>query len=141
MKLLSSYKKVLPLPALRALRKLGQDINEARRRRRIPIQLMADRANVSRATIGKIEKGDPTTSMWAFAAVIFVLGMTEHLANLLDGARDIRGRDLEDDRLPQRIRIPSRKKKVRQTGDSTISQKPIENSEASHELVKGQGDE
>ena len=48
---------------LRALRKLGQDINEARRRRRVTIELMAERTGLSRATIGKIEKGDPTASM------------------------------------------------------------------------------
>ena len=48
----------LPIPVIRALRKVGQDINHARRRRRITIELMAKRAGVSRATIGKIEKGD-----------------------------------------------------------------------------------
>ena len=48
----------LLIPALKALRKVGQDIN-ARRRRRITIQLMAERAGISRTTIGKIEKGDP----------------------------------------------------------------------------------
>jgi DNA-binding XRE family transcriptional regulator len=53
----------LPLPVIKALRKMGQDINNARRRRRITIELMAERAGLSRATIGKIEKGDPTTSM------------------------------------------------------------------------------
>ena len=36
-------------PALKALRKLGQDINDARWRRRITIQLIAERANLSRA--------------------------------------------------------------------------------------------
>lgn len=56
----------LPIPVIKALRKVGQDISAARRRRRITIQLMAERADVSKATIGKIEKGDPTTSMGAF---------------------------------------------------------------------------
>lgn len=64
----------LPIPAIRALRKLGHDISDARRRRRITVQLMAERAGVSKATIGKIEKGDPTTSMGGYSAVLFVLG-------------------------------------------------------------------
>ena len=46
----------LPLPAIRALHKLGKDISNARRRR-ITSQLMAERAGVSRTTIGKIENG------------------------------------------------------------------------------------
>ncbi|HEV2524460.1 MAG TPA: helix-turn-helix domain-containing protein [Gammaproteobacteria bacterium] len=100
----------LPIPAIRALRKLGKDISNARRRRRITIQLMAERAGVSRATIGKIEKGDPTTSMGAYAAVLFVLGMTERLSDLVDAVYDLTGRQLIDEKLPQRVRLPSRKK-------------------------------
>ena len=40
----------LPIPALRALRKLGKDISDARRRRRITIELMAERAGLSAAS-------------------------------------------------------------------------------------------
>ncbi len=91
------------------LRKLGQDINDARRRRRITIELMAKRAGLSRATIGKIEKGDPTTSMGGYACVLFVLGMEGRLSELVDSAHDLIGRRLEDEKLPQRIRIPHKK--------------------------------
>lgn len=100
----------LPIPAMRALRKVGKDINDARRRRRITIQLMAERAGVSRATIGKIEKGDSTTSIGGYAAVLFSLGMIDRLGNLIDAAHDLTGRRLEDERLPQRVRTPRRKK-------------------------------
>lgn len=99
----------LPIPVIKVLRKLGQDINDARRRRRITIELMAERANLSRATIGKIEKGDPTTSMGGYAAVLFVLGMQERLNDLVDSVHDLIGRRLEDEKLPQRIRMPKRK--------------------------------
>lgn len=99
----------LPVPAIKALHKLGQDINDARRRRRISISLMAQRAGVSRTTIGKIEKGDPTTSIGGYASVLFVLGMINHLSNLVDSVHDLVGRRLEDENLPQRIRVPGRK--------------------------------
>lgn len=36
------YIKNIPLPAQRALKKLGQDLRDARKRRRIPMQLAAD---------------------------------------------------------------------------------------------------
>ena len=98
----------LPIPVISALRKLGQDINDARRRRRITAQLMAQRAGLSRSTIGKIEKGDPTTSMGSYGAVLFVLGMEKRLSDLVDSIHDLVGRRLEDENLPQRVRIPSK---------------------------------
>jgi transcriptional regulator with XRE-family HTH domain len=94
----------LPIPVIRALNKLGQDINDARRRHRITIELMAERAGVSRATIGKIEKGDHTTSLGGYASVLFVLGMIDRLYDLVDAAHDFIGRRLEDEKLPKRIR-------------------------------------
>ncbi len=100
----------LPIPALKALHKLGNDISNARRRRRITIQLMAERAGVSRATIGKIEKGDPTTSIGGYASVLFVLGMTTRLSDLVDAVHDLTGRQLEEEKLPQRVRLPNSKK-------------------------------
>lgn len=96
----------LPIPVLKALRKLGQDINDARRRRRITTQLMAQRSGLSRSTIGKIEKGDPTTSMGGYGAVLFVLGMEKRLSDLVDSMHDLVGRRLEDENLPKRIRLP-----------------------------------
>ena len=96
----------LPIPVISALRKLGQDINDARRRRRITAQLMAQRAGLSRSTIGKIEKGDPTTSMGSYGAVLFVLGMEKRLSDLVDSIHDLVGRRLEDENLQQRVRIP-----------------------------------
>jgi transcriptional regulator with XRE-family HTH domain len=99
----------LPIPIIKALHKMGQDINHARRRRRITIELMAERAGLSRATIGKIEKGDPGTSMGGYASVLFVLGMEGCLNDLVDSARDLIGRRLEDEKLPQRVRIPNSK--------------------------------
>ncbi len=101
----------LPIPVIKALRKLGQDINDARRRRRVTIELMAERAGLSRATIGKIEKGDPTTSMGGYASVLFVLGMHARLSDVVDSVHDLIGRRLEDEKLPQRIRMPNRKNK------------------------------
>lgn len=100
----------LPLPAIRALRKLGQDINDARRRRRITIELMAQRAGLSRATISKIEKGDPTASIGAYGSVLFVLGLLDRLNELADASHDLTGRQLEEENLPQRVRLPRKKK-------------------------------
>ena len=53
----------VPLPVIRALRKLGQDIRDARRRRRIPVAILSERASIGRMTLNRIEKGDPGTSL------------------------------------------------------------------------------
>ena len=98
-------KAALPIPVRRALRKLGADIRDARRRRRIPTAVMAERAFISRMTLNKVEKGDPGVSLGICATVLFVLGMTDRLAELADARHDLVGLSLEGERLPQRIRI------------------------------------
>ena len=95
----------LPIPVRRALGKLGTDIRDARRRRRIPTAVMAERALISRMTLNKVEKGNPGVSLGIYATVLFVLGMTDRLAELADARHDAVGLSLEEERLPQRIRI------------------------------------
>ncbi|QDU82457.1 hypothetical protein Pla110_42140 [Polystyrenella longa] len=94
----------LPLPVQRAMRKLGQDIASARRRRRIPVAIMAQRASISRMTLNRVEKGEPSVAMGTYATVLFVLGMTDRIAQLVDVRDDDIGLALEEERLPQRIR-------------------------------------
>lgn len=94
----------LPLPARRALLKLGHDIRDARRRRRIPSAVAAARASVSRMTLLKVEKGDPGVAMGTYATVLFVLGLSDRLADVADPAHDKTGLRLEEEHLPQRIR-------------------------------------
>jgi len=95
----------LPIPVKRALRKLGQDIHDARRRRRIPTALMAERASISRMTLTKVEKGDPAVSLGIYAAILFVLGMTDRLADIADSRYDGIGLTLEEANLPERIHL------------------------------------
>ncbi len=99
-----------PIPVVRALRKLGRDIRDARRRRRIPVAILAQRASISRMTLNKVEKGDPTVSMLNYATVLFVLGMADRLADVADPRHDAVGRELEEEHLPERIRLPRRRK-------------------------------
>ncbi len=94
----------LPIPVRRVLRKLGQDIQDARLRRRIPTTLMAERASISRVTLAKVEKGDPGVALGNYASVLFVLGLADRLAELADPRDDTVGRRLEEERLPKRIR-------------------------------------
>jgi len=94
----------LPLPVKRALARLGADIKSARIRRQITAGMMAERAFVTRPTLNKVEKGDASVSMGIYATVLFVLGMTERLGELADVRHDELGLQLDEERLPQRVR-------------------------------------
>ncbi|MDB6081707.1 MAG: hypothetical protein JWO53_979 [Chlamydiia bacterium] len=98
----------LPIPVKKGLRKIGQDIRNARLRRRIPMELMAERASISRTTLTKVEKGDPSVAFGIYASIIFVLGLVSQLACLFDADNDHVGRSLEEEKLPKRIRLPKK---------------------------------
>jgi transcriptional regulator with XRE-family HTH domain len=94
----------LPLPAAHALRKLGRDLALARRKRGISTADMAARLFVSRDTLWRLERGDPTIAMGTVATATFVLQFHERLATLAEPARDLLALGLDEKRLPQRIR-------------------------------------
>jgi DNA-binding XRE family transcriptional regulator len=96
----------VPIPVIRLLRKLGQDIRDARRRRRIPVAVLAERASISRMTLHKLEKGDPGVALGTCATVLYALGMGDRLSDIADIRHDAVGLELEEERLPKRIRIP-----------------------------------
>lgn len=79
-----------PLPASvhLALIKLGKDMKSARRRRRLSMQLVAQRAGISRSTLARMEKGDASVSMGAYAAVLFALGLLNLLRDVVDAGKD-----------------------------------------------------
>src|ERR1700760_813972 len=94
----------LPLPVKRALTKLGEDIRNARVRRRITTTMMAERVFITRTTLRKVECGNPAVSLGIYATVLFVLGLTPRLAELADTRADEVGLQLEEEGLPQRVR-------------------------------------
>jgi transcriptional regulator with XRE-family HTH domain len=100
----------LPVPVIRALRKLGQDIRDARRRRRIPAAILSERASISRMTLNKIEKGDAGVYIGNYVAVLFALGLVNRVADLADPTHDTVGREFEEEHLPERIRVTGRRR-------------------------------
>jgi transcriptional regulator with XRE-family HTH domain len=99
-------KNSMPLGAVHALRKVGRDLAVARRKRGISTADMASRLFVSRDTLWRLERGDPTVSMGTLATAVFVLGLQDRLADLAAPERDAMGLSLDEQRLPQRIRRP-----------------------------------
>jgi transcriptional regulator with XRE-family HTH domain len=96
----------LPPGVLDALAELGAGLRDLRRRRRIPVAAAADRALMSRATLSKVERGDPGVSLGIYATVLQGYGLLERLAGLAAARFDPWGLGLETARLPRRIRPP-----------------------------------
>lgn len=89
---------------------MGEQIKLARLRRNLPATLVAERAGISRSTVWKIEKGDPSVAIGMYAAVLMALnGMDKDL--LLIAKDDTLGRTLQDLNLVPGNRATRRKKK------------------------------
>lgn len=80
-------------------------MQEARRRRRLPMAVVAQRAFTSRSTLQRIEDGDPTVSIGIYAAVLQALGLLDGLANVADLTKDGVGQALMSAELPSRARL------------------------------------
>jgi hypothetical protein len=87
------------------LAKLGHDLATARRKRRFTVAMMVERMGVATNTYRRVEKGDPTVAMGAYAMALFVLGFGHVLGELVDPKRDEMGLQLDEARLPQRVRV------------------------------------
>ena len=94
-----------PAAVRRALRKLGADIQDARRRRRLPMAVVAERAFTSRSTLQKIEAGDANVGIGIYAAVLQALGLLDGLGEIAHISRDSVGQGLASAELPKRVRI------------------------------------
>jgi transcriptional regulator with XRE-family HTH domain len=93
----------------RALGRLGANIRDARRRRRLPSAVVAERAFTSRPTLQRIEAGDHAVSIGIYAAVLQALGLLDGLGTLAEASKDEAGLAIASDNLPKRARLPRRR--------------------------------
>lgn len=99
----------LPPRIARSLVKLGHDIEIARKKRRLTIASLCERAGISAPLYRRLVSGSPGTSIGAYALVLFALGRGTPFDTLIDVARDDTGLLLEEERLPRRVRVPRNK--------------------------------
>jgi transcriptional regulator with XRE-family HTH domain len=76
------------------LEKMGENIKVARKRRRLTMIQVAERADISRSTLYLIESGNPSVAMGAYFNVLRVLGLQDGFLKL--AADDELGRRLQD---------------------------------------------
>ena len=90
----------MPRSLTKNLEIMGEQIMLARKRRHLSMQDVADRATVTRLTVSKVEKGDPTVSMGIYARVLFALNLEDDITLL--ASDDSLGRQLRDAEMFER---------------------------------------
>ncbi len=101
----SPVRDVLPQQIRRSLEKFGSDLALARKKRRLTVAMVAERVGLSKSTYVRVEKGDPTVSMGAYAMTMFVLGFGAALNSIVDPRVDDQGLLLDAQRMPKRVRV------------------------------------
>ena len=90
--------KVILYPQVqKKLEDLGHRIKLARLRRKLTIEMVAERAKISRFSVREVEKGSPSVAIGIYVNVLMAIGRVKALDNFL--ADDPLGRMLQDDEL------------------------------------------
>jgi DNA-binding XRE family transcriptional regulator len=88
------------------LKKLGSDLKNARKRRNIKTASMAEKIGVTRATLDRMEKGEPSVSIGVYLTAIYTLDSRKlkEFTSLFSREKDVLGKNILDSDLPKRVR-------------------------------------
>ena len=91
---MKSKKQILFPKYLQILDRIGENIKLARKRRKLTMTQVSERANINTTTLYQIEKGNPKVSMEAYFRVLIVFGLQDDFLKL--AYDDELGRKLQD---------------------------------------------
>lgn len=97
--------------AAKLLADFGNRLRLARLRRDFSMETVAARAQISRITLSRAEKGDPAVSLGTCLRILQVLHLEQDIALL--ARDDALGRKLQDLKLPERRRASKRLSKAK----------------------------
>lgn len=84
--ILPKYEKLLEI--------VGENIKLARKRRKLLTEQVSERAGIHRATLNRVEKGDPSVAMGIYFNVLKTLGLHQDILRIAED--DVFGRKLQD---------------------------------------------
>ncbi len=93
----SSKATFLPRKVQRNLEIMGEQVKLARKRRSLSLEAVAERAQCTKLTLMRVEKGVPTVSIGIYARVLYALGLDEDI--LLLAQNDEAGKAIVDTKL------------------------------------------
>jgi transcriptional regulator with XRE-family HTH domain len=73
---------------------IGENIKLARKRRKLTAEQVSQRAGIHRATLYRVEKGDPSVAMGIYFNVLKVLNLESDFSKI--ASNDTLGRKLQD---------------------------------------------
>ena len=97
------------------LRQLGENLTIARKRRKEPRKVWAERIGVTEPTLMRMEKGDPSVSFGTYATALWLIGRSQAIPELAAPELDHGALETEVRAAPQRSvrQAPSIDKKLR----------------------------
>lgn len=93
----------------RILAGVGENIRKARLRRALSASAVAQRAEISRKTLYRVEQGDPAVALGIYTRVLQALRLESDLGSI--AADDLLGRKLQDANLEPGTRAPRKLKR------------------------------
>ena len=88
-------KKAILLPKYqKVFDEIGENIKLARKRRKLTTEQVAERAGIHRATLHRVEKGDPTVAIGIYFNILKVLNLESDFSKI--ASDDEFGRKLQD---------------------------------------------
>ena len=91
---MKSKKQLLFPKHQKIIEQVGENLKLARKRRKLTTIQVAERADINRATLYQVEKGNPSVSMGAYFNVMRVLGLQDDFLKL--ASDDELGKKLQD---------------------------------------------
>ena len=102
-----STPSILPRLA-RLITGVGENVKKARLRRAYSSEVVAQRAGITRKTLYRVERGDPSVALGIYARVLQALRLENDLGSI--AADDVLGRKLQDANLKPKRRAPKQSK-------------------------------
>lgn len=96
--------RAVPSSIRRALRDVADDVAAWRKLRGLTQAQLADRSDVSRGTVVRLEGGDGGVSLENLLRILRSLGVLDGVVKALDPYETDVGRLRSDEQLPQRVR-------------------------------------
>lgn len=94
-----------PAAVTSAVQQIGANVATARKRRGLRQEDLAKKAGISKVTMNRIEAGALGTSIGAYTAVLWAMGLHDAVARLAHPDDDVEGTTLEAARRPQRVSV------------------------------------
>lgn len=97
-------RRPLPFATQEAATRIGEHLRAWRVLQDLTAEQVAERAGITRATVGRLERGEPTVGFDVVLNVARALGVLDALVSATDPYETPLGRARADERLPKRVR-------------------------------------